>query len=364
MLIKDITTCIETFAPLTIQEDYDNSGLLIGHPEKEIHRALICIDVTETTLEEAISRECDIIIAHHPLIFKGITRLTGHNSTERIVELCILQGIAVYAAHTNLDNSSKGVNAILSQKIGLQSCRVLKPGNGFLRKLVTFCPVNHAEKVRQAIFDAGAGHIGNYDKCSFNSIGAGSFRAMEDAKPFVGTINEIHLEDEVRIETVFPAYCQKAVISALLTSHPYEEVAYDIYRIENDFPGVGSGMIGELNNPEKEHEFLLRVKKLLGGNTIRHTPFSGKQIKNVALCGGSGSFLIKDAIAAGADIFLTGDVKYHDFFLAEKQILIADIGHYESEQFTKEILFTLLTEKIPNFAVLISKTLTNPIIYL
>jgi dinuclear metal center YbgI/SA1388 family protein len=364
MLIKDISNCIESFAPLSLQEDYDNSGLLIGNPEKEIHRAIICIDVTEQILEEAISSQCDLIIAHHPLIFRGIKKLTGQTSTERIVECCILNGIAVYAAHTNLDNTAEGVNSMISQRIGLQKCSILKPLNGLLYKLVTFCPVDHAEEVRQALFSAGAGHIGNYDNCSFSSAGSGSFRAAGNANPFVGNINELHFENEIRIETVFPAYYQSAVIQTLLSSHPYEEVAYDIYKIENNFPGAGSGMIGELIEPETEHNFLLRIKELLGGNTIRHTPFLGKLIKNVALCGGSGSFLIRDAIAAGADIFLTGDIKYHDFFLADKLILLADIGHYESEQFTKEILFTLLTEKFPNFAVLISKTLTNPIIYL
>jgi len=364
MIINDLTSCIETFAPLSLQENYDNAGLLIGHPDKEVHRALICIDITETIIEEAISRECDIIISHHPLIFRGITKLTWGNAVERIVEQCIQKGIAIYAAHTNLDNTASGVNAIFSQKIGLKNCRVLKPASGLLRKLVTFCPLDHAENIRQALFNAGAGHIGNYDNCSFNTSGSGSFRALENANPYVGFVNELHFENEVRIETVFPSYCQASVVRALLASHPYEEVAYDIYRIENNFQGAGSGMIGELSEPENEYDFLSRVKKILGGSTIRHTAISGKQIKSVALCGGSGSFLLKDAISAGADVFLTGDIKYHDFFMAEDQILIADIGHYESEQFTKELLFTLLTEKFPNFAVLISKTLTNPIIYL
>jgi dinuclear metal center YbgI/SA1388 family protein len=364
MLIKEITTCLEAFAPLSLQEDYDNTGLLIGHPDGEVHRALICIDITEAILEEAISLECDMIISHHPLIFGGITKLTGLTATERMVEFCIKKKIAVYAAHTNLDNTTNGVNAILSQKIGLQNCSILKPTKGILRKLVTFCPTEYAEKVRQAIFNAGAGHIGNYDNCSFSTSGKGSFRGLENANPYVGTINNIHFEDEVRIETVFPSYCQIAVVRALLTSHPYEEVAYDIYITDNDFAGTGSGMIGELREPENEQDFLLRVKHLLGNSMIRHTAFSGKQIKYVALCGGSGIFLIKDAISAGADIFLTGDIKYHDFFITKGQILLADVGHYESEQFTKELLFTLLTEKFPNFAVLISKTLTNPIIYL
>jgi dinuclear metal center YbgI/SA1388 family protein len=364
MHISDITTCIETFAPLSLQEEYDNSGLLIGHPHQEVQKALICIDVTENILEEAISRGCDIIIAHHPLIFKGIKRLTGSNEIERIIEKCIHRGIAVYSAHTNLDNTSEGVNAMLCKKIGLINTRVLKSSVGILRKIVTFCPQNYAGKVRQALFDAGAGHIGNYDSCSYNSSGSGSFRALENANPFVGSLNELHFEDEIRIETVFPYYKQKAVVNALLSSHPYEEVAYDIYRIENNYTGAGSGMIGELTQPENEHDFLIRIKELLGGGTIRHTPLTGRQIKNVAMCGGSGSFLIRDAMAAKADVFITGDVKYHDFFQAENQILIADVGHYESEQFTKELLFTLLTEKFPNFAVLISETLTNPIIYL
>jgi dinuclear metal center YbgI/SA1388 family protein len=364
MLIKDIISCIEAFAPLSLQEDYDNAGLLIGHPDKEVNRALICIDITEAMLDEAINRKCDIIIAHHPLIFRGITKLTGRNSTERIVERCILKGIAVYAAHTNLDNTAKGVNAMLSQKIGLKNCRVLKPDNGMLFKLVTFCPTDHAETVRQALFTAGAGHIGNYDNCSFNTTGSGSFRALENANPYVGLVNELHIEDEIRIETVFPSYRQSDVIHALLASHPYEEVAYDIYKLENDFSGTGSGMIGELPQPQNEQDFLLRIKDLIGGATIRHTSLVGKRINKVALCGGSGSFLIRTAIAASADIFLTGDIKYHDFFMAEGCILIADIGHYESEQFTKELLFTLITEKFPNFAVLISETLTNPITYL
>jgi dinuclear metal center YbgI/SA1388 family protein len=364
MLIKDITNCIESFAPLSLQEEYDNSGLLIGHPKKEINGILICIDLTETVLEEAINLGCDLIIAHHPLIFKGIRKLNGYNSTERIVEQCILKGIAVYAAHTNLDNTSLGVNAKLSEKLGLQNCMILKPSKGILQKIVTFCPTDQAEKVRQALFEAGAGHIGNYDNCSFNTEGSGTFRALENASPYVGLVDELHTENEIRIETIFPAYNQSAIVHALLKSHPYEEVAYDIYRIENEFRGVGSGMIGELSQPENEQNFLYRIKELIGGSTIRHTAFTGKQINKVALCGGSGSFLIKDALLSGADIFITGDIKYHDFFMAEGQILLADIGHYESEQFTKELLFTLLTEKFPNFAVLISKTLTNPIIYL
>lgn len=364
MYLRDLTTCIEAFAPLSLQEDYDNSGLIIGRPESEVHGALLCIDVTEPIIEEAISRRCDVIIAHHPLIFKGIRQITGRNATERIVEEAIRNGIAIYAAHTNLDNAASGVNAMLSQKIGLSNCKVLKPVQGLLRKLVTFCPADHAAAVRDALFRAGAGHIGNYDNCSFNATGMGSFRALENANPFVGKKNELHFEDEVRIETVFPAYSQSTIIRALLTIHPYEEVAFDIYKLENNFEGAGAGMIGELQQDMDEQEFLLHIKQLMGGSTIRHTALTGRKISRVALCGGSGSFLINTAIAAGADVFLSGDIKYHDFFMAEGKILLADIGHYESEQFTKELLFTLLTKNFPNFAIFIADTPTNPIIYL
>jgi len=364
MYLRDLTTCIEAFAPLSLQEDYDNSGLIIGRPESEVHGALLSIDVTEPVIEEAIHRGCDVIIAHHPLIFKGIRNITGRNATERIVELAIRSGIAIYAAHTNLDNAASGVNTMLSQKIGLRNCKVLKPTQGLLRKLVTFCPDDHAAAVRDALFHAGAGHIGNYDNCSFNATGTGSFRALNNANPFVGEINELHFENEVRIETIFPVYAQSAIIRALLAFHPYEEVAYDIYKLENNFDGAGAGMIGELQQDIDEQEFLLQIKQLIGGSTIRHTALTGKKISRVALCGGSGSFLINAAIAAGADVFLSGDIKYHDFFMSEDKILLADIGHYESEQFTKELLFTLLTKNFPNFAIFISNTPTNPIIYL
>lgn len=364
MYLKDLTTCIEAFAPLSLQEDYDNSGLIIGRPENEVHGALLSVDITEPVIQEAISRGCDVIIAHHPLIFKGIRQITGRNATERMIEVAIRNGIAIYAAHTNLDNAASGVNAMLSQKIGLINCKVLKPTQGLLRKLVTFCPAGHATAVRDAIFQAGAGHIGNYDNCSFNITGTGSFRALENANPFVGEKNELHIENEVRIETIFPAYAQNAVIHALLAVHPYEEVAYDIYKLENNFEGTGSGMIGELQQDMDEQEFLLRIKQMIGGSTIRHTAFIGKKISRVALCGGSGSYLINSAIAAGANVFLSGDIKYHDFFMSEAKILLADIGHYESEQFTKELLFTLLTKNFPNFAIFISDTPTNPIIYL
>ncbi len=363
MLLKTITDLIESIAPLSYQETYDNAGLILGSNNKEIEKAIICIDVTEDLLNEAIEKNCQLIVSHHPLIFKGIKKINGANATERIILKAIQHDIAIYAAHTNLDNVKEGVNAILAEKLQLKNIRILQPKRSILHKLVCFCPTSHAEAVRNALFEAGAGHIGNYDNCSFTSSGQGSFRASEAAHPFVGKINQLHTEPEIRIETIFPGFLENKLLKALFASHPYEEVAYDIYTLENENQSVGSGMIGEIEN-EDESIFLQKIKNISNAKCIRHTSLLGKTIKKVAFCGGSGSFLIKDAIAAGADIFITGDVKYHDFFEAENKIIIADIGHYESEQFTKELLYSIITNKFPNFAVLISEKDSNPIHYL
>lgn len=364
MKILELTKTLESFAPLFLQESYDNSGLLIGDPETEVSRALICLDVTDEVIEEAITKKCGLIISHHPLIFKGLKRLTGNSPIERMVTRCIKHDIAVYAAHTNLDNVQQGVNKIICEKIGLEDVKVLDPKAGLLRKLVTFCPDDHAQKVLSAIFKAGAGHIGNYDSCSFNLSGKGSFRALEGANPFVGNMNTMHFENEQRIETIFPVYLQNKILKALFAAHPYEEVAYDVYPLENDFDKTGAGMIGKLKSAEPAADFLLRIKHAFDVKCLRHTRLTKDKLQTVAVCGGSGSFLTGKAIAAGADVFVTGDVKYHEFFDADGKILLADLGHYESEQFTCELIKSVLLKKFPNFAALISMVNTNPVSYL
>lgn len=364
MKIVELTKTLESFAPLFLQESYDNSGLLIGDPETEVSRALICLDVTDEVIEEAITKKCGLIISHHPLIFKGLKRLTGNSPIERMVTRCIKHDIAVYAAHTNLDNVQQGVNKIICEKIGLEDVKVLDPKAGLLRKLVTFCPDDHAQKVLSAIFKAGAGHIGNYDSCSFNLSGKGSFRALEGANPFVGNVNTMHFENEQRIETIFPVYLQNKILKALFAAHPYEEVAYDVYPLENDFDKTGAGMIGKLKSAEPAADFLLRIKHAFDVKCLRHTRLTKDKLQTVAVCGGSGSFLTGKAIAAGADVFVTGDVKYHEFFDADGKILLADLGHYESEQFTCELIKSVLLKKFPNFAALISMVNTNPVSYL
>ena len=364
MLLSGILQYLDEQAPFALQENYDNSGLIIGGQNTEIHSALICLDITEETMQEAVDRKCDLVISHHPMIFQGLKRITGLTATERLVALAIRENIAVIALHTNLDNHPSGVNRLLCQKLDILNPRILRPMEGQLRKLVTFCPKSHADRVRSALFAAGAGHIGNYDSCSFNSNGRGSFRALSGSNPFVGVLNELHFEEEERMEVIYPQYIEKQLLTSLVASHPYEEVAYDIYPLSNRIPNAGAGMIGELASPLDPSEYLNKVKMTLSLGCLRHTELPDKMISKIAVCGGSGSFLIGDALSAGADLYLTGDIKYHDFFIPEKRMLLADIGHYESEQFTKELIYTLLKKKFPTFALLISETLTNPVNYL
>lgn len=364
MKLKEIVQALETYSPLHLQESYDNSGLIIGDPEAEIDSALIALDVTPEVIDEAMKHHCRLIISHHPMIFKGVKRITGKTPTEQMISRCIKNEIAVYAAHTNLDNMHTGVNRMICDKIGLQNLSILEPKTGMLRKLVTFCPDEHAAKVRQAIFEAGAGHIGDYDSCSFSLTGQGSFRALDGANPFVGNLNQLHVENEQRIETIFPVYRQAAILKALFNAHPYEEVACDIYPLENEFDKVGAGMMGELPEPEHAGDLLIRLRQVFKTGCIRHTRILERTVSKIAVCGGSGSFLLPAAIKAGADVFVTADVKYHEFFDAHGKILLADPGHYESEQFTCELIKNVLSEKIPNFAAHISKVITNPVAYL
>ncbi|RYD72122.1 MAG: Nif3-like dinuclear metal center hexameric protein [Sphingobacteriales bacterium] len=347
MLLHEITTYLERWAPLPLQESYDNCGLLIGHPGQEITGALITLDVTEEVLKEAAENNCNLIIAHHPLIFGGLKKLNGKNMVERIAIAAIKNDIAIYAIHTNLDNTLSGVNQKIADKIGLKNGKILDMKRQILRKLITFCPDTKLDDgrqapdaVREALWKAGAGNIGNYDKCSTNSTITGTFRAGEDADPLIGEEGELVKQEEERIEVIFPFYKQNDIIKALWDTHPYEEVAYDILTLENEYQETGSGM------------------------SVRYSPLTNQKIKWVAVCGGSGQFLLKTAMAKGAHAFVTADFKYHQFFDAEGKILIADIGHYESEQFTVELIYDKLKEKFSTFALLKSKVNTNPINYL
>jgi len=364
MKLSEITTYLDTEISPALQESYDNCGLLVGNPELTITGVLICLDITDKVLDEAGIKKCNLVISHHPLIFSGIKSLTGRNDTERLVIRAITENIAVYALHTNLDNHYEGVNRFLCDKIGIENAGILRPVPDKLRKLITFCPTAHADMVREAVFAAGAGQIGNYDSCSYTANGEGTFRALNGANPFVGEPWKLHSEPEVRIETIFPAFLENKIVDALKKTHPYEEVAYDIYPLTNLHQRIGAGMVGMLPEKVDAGEFLTYIKKILNVGCIRHTDFKNKIIQKVAVCGGSGSFLIRDAMRCNADIYMTGDIKYHDFFIPENHMILADIGHYESEQFTKELIYTLLKKKFTTFALFISGTNTNPVNYL
>jgi len=364
MKLREITNYLESIAPLAYQESYDNSGLICGHHDMEITGAVICLDSTEAVIEEAIANKCNLVIAHHPIVFSGIKKFNGKNYVERVIIKAIQNNIAIYAAHTNLDNVAKGVNSKIAEKIGLTNCRILAPMHNTLKKLTTFCPDDHAAALRTALFAAGGGAIGNYDACSFNTSGIGTFRAGENTNPFVGEKGKQHEEKETKIELIYPGYLESRLLKALFTAHPYEEVAYDILALDNANNSIGAGMIGDLAEEMEETTFLKNLKQTMKTDVVRYTALKGKKIKTVAVCGGSGSFLLKNAIAAGADVFVTGDFKYHQFFDAENQIVIADIGHYETEQFTMELFYDILSEKFSTFAIHLSKINTNPINYL
>jgi len=364
MKIKDITDYLETIAPLSYQESYDNSGLLVGDKNQTLKGVLITLDVTEEVLDEAIAKKCNLIIAHHPIIFGGLKRLTGRNYVERIVIKAIKSNIALYAIHTNYDNVLSGVNAKIADKLGLTNTQILVPKKQLLRKLQTFVPVGDLERVSAAVFAAGGGNIGNYSQAGFSTSGVGTFKGNEKSKPAIGKANQLEKVEEMKFETIFPAYLENKIMSALLAAHPYEEVAYDIISLENKNQQVGSGLIGELKKPLKIMTFLKSLKKNMKTDCVRYTAPIGRMVQKVAVCGGAGSFLLGDALAAGADVFVTGDFKYHEFFSAENQLTIADIGHYESEQFTKDLILQHLSEKFPIIAAQISETNTNPIKYL
>jgi dinuclear metal center YbgI/SA1388 family protein len=363
MKVQDITSFLESVAPPVLQESYDNAGLLTGNNNRECTGIITTLDATEEVVLEAIEKKCNLIVAHHPIIFGGLRKITGRNYVEKTIISAIKNDIAIYAIHTNLDNVLHGVNAAIADKLGLVNRKILQPKSDTLRKLFTFVPVDHAEKVRSAIFSAGGGHISSYSECSFSSAGKGTFKAGEGTSPFTGKIGERHTEEEMKLEMIFPAWLEKGIISAMITAHPYEEVAYDIIALENSNQQVGSGLVGELATSMSESGFLNLLKEKFGLSVIRHTSLRGKPVGKIAVCGGAGSFLTGAAVAAGVDFYVSADFKYHEFFDSNGRLVIADIGHYESEQYTTELLFDLLREKFPTFAVLKTGVKTNPVHY-
>ncbi|HJU45910.1 MAG TPA: Nif3-like dinuclear metal center hexameric protein [Chitinophagaceae bacterium] len=363
MRINDIISHLESIAPPAYQETYDNAGLITGAADWECKGILTCLDATEEVIGEATRKGCNLVVAHHPIVFTGLKKITGRNYVERAVIKAIKNDIAIYAIHTNLDNVLQGVNDRMADKLDLVNRRILLPKENNLLKLYTFAPLDAADQVREAVFKAGGGRIGNYYNCSYNIRGEGRFTPGKGSDPTIGEIGKEEVTEEVKIEIIFPAYRKRSVIDAMIKAHPYEEVAYDIVPLSNYFQDVGSGLIGELETPQEETFFLEKLKNQFNLRLVKHTPLLNKPVKRVALCGGAGSFLVSHALAAGADAFITADMKYHEFFDADGRMLIADIGHYESEQFTIDLLYDILQEKFPTFAVLKTEVSTNPVRY-
>ena len=364
MQIKDVTNYIEQLAPLAYAEDFDNVGLLVGNYTTEVTGVLVTLDTLEETIEEAIAKNCNLIVSFHPIIFSGLKRLNGNNYVERVVLKAIQNNIAIYATHTALDNVNNGVSAKMCEVLGLTNCKTLIPKQKNIKKLTTYVPTNEASSLRVALFNAGAGAIGNYDNCSFSTEGTGSYQGNEHSNPTVGTKGELILAKETSISVIFEAYKEKNILQALFNNHSYEEVAYEVVTLDNLHQNVGMGMIGEFKTAMNESDFLQHVKSTLKTGCVKHSETTGKTIKKVAVLGGSGSFAINNAIKAGADAYVSADFKYHEFFKAEKKILLADVGHYESEQFTKNILVDYLMKKFSTFAIILSEKSTNPIYYI
>ncbi|MCD8287642.1 MAG: Nif3-like dinuclear metal center hexameric protein [Porphyromonadaceae bacterium] len=362
--IGSIIRAIETVAPLSFQESYDNAGLVVGSCEDVARAAVVCLDVTEEVIDEAIVQDANLIISHHPLVFKSLKSLTGKDYVERLLIKAIKHDIAIYSAHTNMDNAWNGVNFKMAEKLGLSNLSILSPASQQLLKLVTYVPLHAADNVRQSLFNVGAGCIGNYDGCSYNSNGFGTFCANEKAHPYCGEIGETNREEEMRIEVILPKYLQKKVVDTLLQVHPYEEPAFDLIPLENEWAQVGSGVVGEFSSAISEQDFLNQLKSAFQVKCLRHSALTGRKIRQVALCGGAGSFLIPKAVSLNVDAFVTGEIKYHEFFGREKSLLLAEIGHYESEQYTKEIFCEIITKSFPTFVCYSTKIDTNPINYL
>lgn len=363
MKIQQIIAVLENLAAPALQEHYDNTGLLTGNKNWECTGIVCTLDATEAVILEAKANGCNLVVAHHPIIFSGLKKINGNNYIEQTIIAAIKNDIAIYAIHTNLDNVLHGVNHKIAERLGLINTQILAPKKGLLHKLYTFVPVKQAEQVRAAIFNAGGGNIGNYSECSFNATGTGTFKGNEKTKPFVGSPGKRHEEEEIKIEIIFPAWLENSIVYAIKKAHPYEEVAYDVVTLTNEFAQIGSGVIGNLPEPINEQFFLQMLKTSFDLQVVRHTKLLGKPIQKVAVCGGAGSFLVNKAASAGADIYITGDIKYHEFFDANNQLVVADIGHWESEQFTIELLMDVLQQNFPTFAVLKTKVKTNPVEY-
>jgi len=340
--IQDLVGLVNTLYPPSLAEEWDNVGLQAGDPGAELNRVLLCLDPSERALDAARTAGAQALLPHHPLIFRPLKNLTPGDETGRILFRAVREGIAVFCAHTNLDRARGGLNDWLAARLGLSAATPLAADRGGdLIKLVVFVPSGYEGVVAEALFKAGAGRIGNYDRCSFAAAGIGTFCPGAGTNPFVGRQGETERMSEVRLEAILPREVQGRVVDRMLRAHPYEEVAYDLIPLANRRPQVGLGRIGRLAEPTTLEAFVAKVKKALGAPSLRLVGDPGRSVAKVALCGGSGASLLGEAARQGADVLVTGDVKYHEARAAESQgMALLDAGHFATERLAIQGLAT------------------------
>ncbi len=357
--IGDLSSALESVAPSLYAESYDNVGLLVGRSEWKCEKVLVALDITEAVVQEAIEKGVQAIVAHHPVIFGGIQRLTGEDTAQRAIELAIKHSIALLACHTNLDAIEGGVSYRMAQAISLVNVRTLQPRSGLLWNLIVYVPAESAETLLEALWEAGAGKMGAYDECAFRSHGLGSFRPKEGAHPHNGVIGERAFADEIRLELLVPEGARKKVHQCMMEHHPYEEIAHSWLKHDGVHHSVGFGAIGQWDACDWP-EAVRRIKTAFGVASFRHTMPIASDYRTVAVCGGAGADLLAQAKSQQAELFITSDITYHRYFGADDRLVFIDIGHWESEQHAMELLIDIVREKFPNFAVLKSETNTNP----
>jgi dinuclear metal center YbgI/SA1388 family protein len=331
MDVRSIIGILERWAPRDVAMQDDNPGLQCGSVADPVRGILVSLDADLPVIQEAVRKRRTMIVTHHPFLFRPLRSIDTGSERGKIIELLLRHRISLYAAHTNLDFSAGGTSHALAEALGVTHPVFLRRSHRLQKKIVTFVPPEHVDRIAQAMAAAGAGILGDYDECSFRVEGIGTFRGNEKSSPTVGKRGRRERVRETRLEMVVAGRQLEQVIGALQKEHPYEEVAYDVFPCENVSTTHGAGVVGSLRRPVALGTFLLRAKRTLGVKALRYTGNPARRVRTIAVCGGSGAELLDDALAAHADVFLTADVKYHDYQRARGKIALVDAGHFETE---------------------------------
>ncbi len=359
---SELMKFMEEFAPVNLAEDYDNVGLLIGSRNQEIKKVLVCLDVTTKVVEEAVEKKVNLIVSHHPIIFKGLKRIVEEDPKGRLLYKLIRNGIGVYSAHTNMDFTHGGINDTLANLLGLSNIRNLKKHKeDRFFKIVVFVPEQNTDTVREAMCSAGAGWVGDYSDCTFMVKGTGTFKPLEGTNPYIGSKGNLEKVEEYRLETIVPQKKLKKVVNAMIEAHPYEEVAYDVYPMELSLKEYGFGKVGSLVETQKLDKFISTVKEKLNVKSVRVIGSVKKEIRNVAVfCGSFDTDVINSM--NGVDVLVTGDMKYHDALdAAEMGLCIIDAGHYSTERIMVPRLAWILSQRFASVDIETSILEENPI---